>query len=187
MNNKRVVMYIGIILLILIVCAIGYLVYVNTGERVREIHEYTPEAELPDEELRRTVVNLYFLDLATGELGQEPRVIDSRELLSNPYGRLIELLLEGSEDETKAEIIPGQTVLNSAELRGNVVYLDFSEEFVREQNLGEEQEKRIVRSIVNTLTDLIEVDGIKINIDGAERAGFPDGYVIFENPFMRGM
>ena len=187
MKNKRIVMYIGIILLILIVCGIGYLVYVNTGERVREIHEYTPEAELPDEELRRTVINLYFLELATGELGAEPRVIDSRELLINPYERIIELLLEGSEDESKAEIIPGETVLNSAELRGNVLYLDFSEGFVREQNLGEEQEKRIIRSIVNTLTELIEVDSIKINIDGNENSGFPDGYVTFENPFKRGM
>ena len=186
MKNKKISMYIGIILLILIVCAIGYLVYVNTGERTNDIYR-TPEAELPDEELRRTAVNLYFLEIATGELGQEPRAIDSRELLHNPYQTLVGMLLSGPTNETKARIIPEETTLISAELRGNIVYLDFSENFIKDQSLGEEQEKRIIRSIVNTLTELIEVDGVKINIEGNEASGFPDGSVSFENPFRRGL
>jgi len=187
MNNRKVKMYVGIVLLILIVCGIGYLVYVNIGGRGDDLYELTPEAELPDDELRRTVVNLYFLDIATGEVLQELRTIDSRELVHNPYERLIELLLGGPIDESRTAIIPENTILNSAELKGSIVHIDFSEDFVNEQNLGEEQEMRIIRSIVNTLTELIEVDGIKINVDGNESAGFPDGYVTFETPFVRGM
>ncbi|MCL2382781.1 MAG: GerMN domain-containing protein [Oscillospiraceae bacterium] len=187
MKNKKITMYVGIVFLILLICVIGYLVYVNVGrgENPEEIHEYTPQAELPDEELRRTMINLYFFDVATGELKPEARTIESIELLHNPYQRLVELLLEGPQDETKASLIPEDTVLNSAELRGNVVYLDFSEYFVKEQALGEEQERRIIRSIVNTLTELIEVDAVKINIDGNESVAFPDGYVSFEAPFRR--
>jgi len=180
-------MYVAIIALILVVFGVGYLVYVNVGWRAGGLQEYTPEAEIPDEELLRTVINLYFLDVATGELGQDARIIESSELVHNPYQRIIELLLMGPSDETRARIIPEETSLLGVELKGNIVHLDLSEDFVRDQNLGEEQEKKIVRSIVNTLTELIEVDGVKINIEGNEAAGFPDGIVSFENPFMRGI
>jgi len=68
-----------------------------------------------------------------------------------------------------------------------MVVLNFSEDLIREQNLGEEQELKIIRSIVNTLTELIEVDSVKINIEGNEASGFPDGHVTFETPFGRGI
>jgi len=93
--NKKIKMYLIILFLILFVGGIGYLVYVNMyfGNDSEELYDHIPEEILPDDELRRTVVNLYFFNLDSGELMQEPQTIDSIELLNNPYQRLIELLL----------------------------------------------------------------------------------------------
>ena len=189
MKNKKLNMYIGIILLILIIWGIGYLVYVNINneEDKEEFFEYTPQEEISDEELRKTVVSLYFLDIQTADLVEEPRQIDSKELLNNPYIKLVELLIEGPKDGTKAKLIPEGTRINSAELRGNTVYLDFSEEFVKDGSFGEEQEKKIINSIVNTLTELTEVNSVKINIAGNEASGFSDNAVIFDKLFTKEM
>ena len=93
--SKKIKMYISILFLLLIISGIGYLVYVNVyfGNNSEDLYDHIPEEILPDDELRRTIVNLYFFNLESGELIQEPRTIDTINLLNNPYQTLIELLL----------------------------------------------------------------------------------------------
>lgn len=190
MKNKKILMYIGIILFILIITGTGYLIYININNKDKEmskdITEFTPEEELSDTSLRKTVLSLYFIHSNNGKLKEESRQIDSKELLKNPYLTLMELLIKGpNNNEELVGLIPENTKINSAERKGNTVYLDLSKEFVKDQNLGKEQEELIINSIVKTMTELTEVNFVVFLIDGKKDMGFPDEGIMFNKPFTR--
>lgn len=186
MKNKKLIMYASIILIVVILIGVGYFIYNNIKNKDKEnILEYTPEQEITEEQLRQTVVTLYFLDPDNYELVPEARQIDSKALINNPYEILINLLIEGPKNEKLMKLIPEDTKLNSAQIKGNVLYIDFSEEFISEQNLGQQQEELILKSIVNTVTELTEINKVTILIDGEENKGFPDNGVIFDKIFVR--
>ena len=188
MKSKKIKMYIGIIILIIAIIGIGYLVYINVNNKEnKNITEYTPPAETSDEQLRMTVVKLYFMDVNTGKLVAEQRQIDSKNLVQSPYSELVNLLILGPTSTDVTKLIPGSAVLNSAELRGNTVYLDFSDDFIKDQNLGKDQETLIINSIVDTLTELKEVNSVVFTINGKADLGFPDNGVMFKSPFIRQM
>lgn len=189
MKNKKIVMYVGIILIVLIILGVGYLIYNNIKNNKNDkdeiSFEYTPEEEITDEQLRKTVITLYFLDSDTYEITPEARQIDAKELLDNPYVTLINLLIEGPKNEKLLKLIPENTKLNSAQIKNNILYIDFSEEFISQQTLGKEQEELILKSIVNTVTELTEINKVAFLIDGEEGKGFPDGEVTFDKIFVR--
>lgn len=184
MKTKKTFMYIGIILALIFVIVLGWLVCFNKKAETKEIKEITPEEEISNKQLRQTIVTLYFMDKETAELEPEARQIDARQLLENPYQVLINLLIEGPKNEQLLKLIPENTKLNNVEIKDGIVYIDFSEDFIKEQNLGEKQEKLIINSILKTLIELSEVNGIKILINGNENCGFPDNAVNFNETFL---
>ena len=187
MKNKKILMYVGIILIVFILLFVGYLILNNIKNNNEEIiYEYIPEEEITGEQLRQTIITLYFLDPKTYELSPEARQIDAKELLDNPYELLINLLIEGPKNENIIKLIPENTKLNSAQIKNNILYIDFSEDFIKEQNLGKNQEELILKSIVNTVTELTEINKVAILIEGKEDLGYPDGEVMFNNIFIRG-
>ncbi len=186
MKNKKIIMYVGIIIIVFILLGVGYIIYNNIKNNKKEaIYEYTPEEEITDEQLRQTVITLYFLNPNTYELTPEARQIDAKDLIDNPYELLINLLIEGPKNEKLLKLIPENTKLNSAQIKDNILYVDFSEEFIKEQNLGKEQEELIIKSIVNTATELTEINKVAFLINGEENKGFPDKELIFDKVFIR--
>ena len=147
--------------------------------------EYTPQEEISNTQLRQTLVTLYFKNKETGDITPEARMIDSKILLNNPYNELINLLIEGPKNESLEKLIPKETKLNNVNIQKGIVYIDFSEEFTNVENLGAEEENKIICSIVNTLTELTEVSGIKILINGEENKGFSDEGLKFNETFVR--
>lgn len=184
MKNKKIVMYVSIILIVIIIVGVGYYILNNTKKN-NKILEYIPEEEISKEQLRQTVVTLYFLDSNSYELSPESRQIDSRELINYPYEVLINLLIEGPKNEKLIKLIPEATKIINTEIKENILIINFSKEFIEEQNLGREQEELIVKSIVNTVTELTEINGIAILIEGEENKGFPDNELIFDKIFKR--
>lgn len=180
---KKTLMYVGIILALIFVIILGWLVSVNKHAKTDEVIEITPEEEISDKQLRQTIVTLYFMDKETSKLEPEARQIDARSLLENPYQVLINLLIEGPKNEQLLKVIPEGTKLNNVEIKDGVVYIDFSEEFIKEQALGENQENILINSILKTLVELSEVNGVKILIDGVEDCKFPDSGVKFNEVF----
>ena len=150
-----------------------------------EITEYTPQEEISSEQLRQTLITLYFKNKETGTLMPEARMIDSKILLNNPYSELVNLLLEGSKNDSLQKLIPEGTKANKVEIIKGIVYIDFSEEFIKNINLGAEEESKIIDSIVNTLTELTEVSGVKILINGEENLCFEDGAINFKEVFVK--
>ena len=111
MNNKKIVMYVSILILILIVLGAGFLIYKNNKKNKNKNQEYIPQEEITDEQLRQTIITLYFFNIETGNIMPEARKIDAKELIKEPYKVLIELLINGPKSEKLVKLIPDGTKL----------------------------------------------------------------------------
>mgnify|MGYP004594176425 FL=1 len=186
MKNRKIIMYIFIIIFILIILGVGYIVYKKSKNQDKnKYQEYIPQEEITDEQLRQTIITLYFMNVENGKIMPEARRIDAKKLIKEPYKELIELLIEGPKSEKMAKLIPDGTKLNKIEIKNDCIYIDFSEDFIKEQKLGKEQEELIIKSIVNTVTELKEINSVVILIDGKENQQFPDGEINFKEAFKR--
>lgn len=181
MKGKRILIVLTILLII------GGIIFFCTRNRQEEVvqSEITPEEEISEEQERKTMISLYFKDKETNELAKENRMIDAKILANNPYKALVEMLIEGSKVENLQTIIPEGTKINNVDIKGNVVYIDFSKEFINNHEGGLENEIKTVYSIVDTLTELNEVTFVKILIDGEENLEFLDGFMNFRENFER--
>lgn len=168
MKEKKIyIIFIALAALIAIISYIGLGFIKQQNEEVNLIgEEYTPQEEISEEQMRETVVTLYFVNSETNELMPEARRIDAKELLNNPYACILNLLIEGPKSEKLSKLIPDGTVLNSAVLEKNCVCVDFSKEFIDNFSGDEKTAQNIIYSIVNSLTELIEVETVKFTIDG---------------------
>ena len=182
MNKKYFWIIIGV--LIIAIIAVGIYLWMQNTEEVQE-NEIEPEAEITEEQMRQTIVTLYYQNKDTKELMPEGRMIDAKELLTDPYATLVNLLIETPKNEKLQSAIPEGTRVLKTELQGNIVYLDLSKEFIDNHPGGEEQENITIYSIVNTLTELNEVEGVKILINGQENQSFKDEKISFSDAFMR--
>ncbi len=149
------------------------------------LKEYTPLEEITEEQNRQTTITLYFKNSETGEMVEETRRIDSKNLLEEPYKFLVECLIEGPENEKLESCIPKETAVISACLKGNIVELNLSKEFVENHEGTLEKEKMTINCIVKTLTELNEVEYVKILINGEENAEFKDKQINFKDKFGR--
>ena len=184
MNNKKLIMYVIIILIVIILTRVGYFVF-NKINKKKIITEYIPEEEISESQLRQTIITLYFLNSSSLELQPETRKIDPKLLINNPYEILINLLIEGPENQNLEKLIPEGTELLNAEIKDDILFVNFSSEFIDNQNLGLDKEELIIRSIVNTVTELTEINKVKILIDGKEGESFPDNELSFNKIFIK--
>ena len=181
--NRKVFLTIMIILIIGIVGVTIYLI-TNKDKDVSQ-NEIQPQEEAGDDTMRQTIATLYYQNKETKELMPEGRMIDSKELLTGPYATLMGLLLEGPKNEKLQTVIPEGTRVLKAELKGETVYLDLSKEFIDNHKGGQEAENMTIYAIVNTLTQLNEVNSVKILINGREDQAFKDNKINFKNAFVR--
>lgn len=187
MKDKKILYYFIItVIVILIIGIVFFLISYNSNNTsYNQITEYTPQQELSDEEIRKTIVSIYFKNIETNTLVPESICIDVKELSENPYMKLLNLLLAGPTNDKLESPLPEGTKINKAYLKGNTVYVDFSNEFITNAPTGVEEESLIVYSIVNTLTELNEVSNVKILINGEENLSFSDNAMNFKEEFVR--
>ena len=181
--NKKIILLI-IIALILIGLGVWYFFFYNLGEQT-SVNEIIPEEEISEEQMRQTIVSLYFYNESTQSLVPEGRLIDVKELVEEPYKKLMELLIEGPQNSSLTKTIPDGTKINKIELKGDILYIDLSKEFIENHSGGETKESSTIYSIVNTMTNLTEVNSVKILIDGEENKAFKDNKIKFDNLFSR--
>lgn len=180
---KRVVIIVISIALIAGIIAGVYFYIKNKKEEENKIEEYVPEEEISEEQMRQTMVSLYFKN--ENGLIPEARLIDVKELINNPYEKIVQLLIEGPKNENLQKTIPEGTKINKIEREGENLILDFSQEFIEKHSGGEQEEKLTIQSIVKTVTELTEINGIKIKINGEENKEFKDGKIKFDKVFNR--
>ena len=142
--NGKKLFFIAVILLIIILL-IAVWSYINGDEEViNDVQEIVPSEEITDEQLRNTSISLYFVNKETGEIEVESRTI-------------------GCSGELK---------INKIEINKNCAIVDFSEEFLKKTNDENISELKIIYCVVDTLTELTEIDSVKILINGQENIYF---------------
>ena len=167
MNIKKI--YFNIIGILLIILSIILWAYFNREEEVtQKINEITPEQEISDEQLRNTIISLFYIDKETGEIKSENKLIDAKILMDNPYKKIMEIWLQGPNSEKLKNNCSKNVKINNAEINGDCAVIDLSKEFIEEYSGTPEEETKLIYSIVDTLTELTEVNSIKILIDGEE-------------------
>lgn len=177
MKNKRIGIIFFILLVIILIAGYFGIQYVkNKQEQKETVQEYTPQEEITEEQVRQTIVSLYFPSKETGEINPEARLIDIKEIINNAQDKLINLLIEGPKNEKNKAIMPEGTKLNKSYLEGDCMVLDFSSEFLNFAKEDEKEKNNLIDCIVNTLTELTEVNKVKIQIDGNENTEFKETY-----------
>ena len=176
MNKK----YILIFVLLFLIALIGGVFTIKklkskTQEEVSNIEEeYTPEEEITEEQTqnRDTIVTVYYLNKETGKIMPEARVVDVREMINNPYQTLMQLLVEGPKSEKLERILPEKTMILGTTLKDDCVTINVSSEILN----FDKQKDNIIESIVSTLTELNEVNKVKIIVEGQENNEFSQIY-----------
>ena len=177
MKNKKIILLFLILLIIIFVVGFFSIKFVKNKKENEVQNEYIPEEEISDEQLRETIVSLYFPDKETNMLKPEARLVNVKELIQSPYNILIELLISGPKNEKLCSIIPENTKLLNSSLEGECLTLDFSSELLNYNKNDSKEKENLINSIVNTVTELNEVNKVKFLINGQTSEEFSEEYV----------
>lgn len=177
MKNKKIVIIFTVILILILLGGYFAIKYAKQKqEKENKVDEYTPQEEISEEQLRQTIVSLYFPSKETKELIPEARLVDIKEIINDPYDKLVVLLIEGPKSEKEESVISKETKLLKSYMEDDCVTLDFSQEFLNYDKTNEKTKENMVNSIVNTLTQLTEVNKVKILIEGNQNNEFNETY-----------
>lgn len=164
-----------VILILVAIIVIAILILMNFSTEIVENVEneiiIEPEEEISDEQMRQTTILLYFEDKQSALLVAEERKVDAKDLIDNPYIYIVNSLIEGPNDEKLQNPIPNGTKVNKAEIKGDCVIVDLSKEFLQSSGTN------AIYVIVNSLTELKEVNSVKILIDGEEKENMKEVFV----------
>ena len=87
----------------------------------------------------------------------------------------MQLLLKGPQSSSLEKIIPDGTVVHDVTVENRCATINVSNEFLNYEN--DENKMKIINSIVNTLTNLKEVESVKFLINGEVNDKIADTYV----------
>ena len=179
MKNKKI--FIGIICALILILIVFIIIKVLTKTDEETTTEITPMQEMTEDQERQTIVSLYYINTETKSLMPEAKVIDAKDLLKAPYETLIEYLKQTPNHSKLKCSIQDNVKINKVELIDNVLLVDLSKEFIEDKD---ELNLRIY-SIVNTLTELNEINSVKILIDGEENKKIEGTDIDFSQNFTR--
>lgn len=176
MKNKKIIIIFTLLLIAILVGGFYGIKYAKNKSNENTEEEYVPQEEITEEQARQTIVSLYFPDKESKELIPEARLIDIKDLINNTYERIMNLLIEGPKNDKSERIIPEGTKVLKTYMENDCLTLDLSAEFLNYNKNDEKVKKNIINSIVNTMTELTEVNKVKIMVDGKECEDFKDTY-----------
>ncbi len=173
MKRKRIITIITLILIILF----AFLIFKNISieKNKEEYQEYTPQEEISEEQNRQTKITLYFENIETGELDTEVKIIDASMLIKEPEKELINLLIKGPQSSKLKKIIPEGTIVHDVKIDKSCAIINVSSEFLNYEN--ENNKLKLINSIVNTLTNLKEINSVKFLINGETNEKLSDIYI----------
>lgn len=177
MKNKKIILLFSILLIIIFVVGFFSIKFVKNKKEKEVQNEFVPEEEISSEQLRETIVSLYFPDKETNMLKPEARLVNVKELIQSPYNVLVELLINGPKNDKLKCVISKNTKLLNSSLDGECLTLDFSSELLNYNKDDSKEKENLINSIVNTVTELNEVNKVKILINGQTNEEFKEEYV----------
>lgn len=177
MKNKKILIL--FIVSVILIVVIGYFAikFVKQKKSNEIQNEYVPQEEISDEQSRETIVSLYFADKETGLLKPEARLVNVKDFIKSPYNTLVELLISGPKNDKLKVVIPENTKLLNASLDKECLTLDFSSEILNYNKDDSMLKNNLIYSIVNTVTELNEVNKVKFLVNGQASSDFEEFYV----------
>lgn len=164
-----------VVIIIATISILAILIILNfSTEVVENVENETviePEEEISEEQMRQTAITLYFEDKESMQLVTEEKKVDAKDLVDNPYLYIVNLLILGPNSENLQNPIPEGTKVNKAELNGDCVTVDLSKDFFNSSGTN------AIYAIVNSLTELKEVNSVKFLIDGEEQDNMKEAFV----------
>ncbi len=152
MNKTKIIL----ILLMIIICVIGLILSKNQDNNSTLVET---EKEL------ETKIVLYFSNPENGELVKEYRYVNLRNIKDDAPGTIIKELLKGPETENLISAIPEGTTVNSINVDSNKIEVDFSKEYGNTSG-DELMELQKIYSVVNSLTEITEINEVCIKVNG---------------------
>lgn len=147
---------------VIVVCILTTIVVFNMDIET----EYVPELEVSSEELRKTLVSVYFKNKTSNDLTKENILVDSKTLLKNPYGEFVGILINGSENENLVSVFPEDITMPEVSFNKGVVSVEFKGD--SEVNVESLDIENIKKALNETLKVLTEVESVKLLVDGKE-------------------
>ena len=172
-NRKKIIAIITLILIILLAIFIWNNISIEND--VDEYQDYTPEEEISEEQMRQTKVILFFANSETGEIESEVKIVDVNLLINEPYKQIMNWLINGPQSSNLKRLIPDGTAMHDIKVEKSRAIINLSNEFLNYDT--EENKLKIINSIVNTLTNLKEINSVKFLINGEENEKFSEIYL----------
>ncbi|HAN09050.1 MAG TPA: hypothetical protein DCP90_00370 [Clostridiales bacterium] len=135
------------------------------------------------QEKKEVEIKLYFADADANNLIAESRktIILSDE---NIEKIVIEELISGPGTSSNLSPIPKGTELKDIEVKDNICYVDFNQEFKTNHVGGSDMERLTIFSIVNSLTEIEGINKVQFLIEGKKNEIYK-GHYEFDKPFER--
>ncbi|MCX7921147.1 MAG: GerMN domain-containing protein [Clostridia bacterium] len=134
-------------------------------------------------------VRLYFVEEDSKKLKLDVRYVplsEAKKSTSSLATAIVKELINGPSTESglKATIPEGAELRSPVSIKGNVATVNFSKAFVDKHPGGSTAEKLTLYSIVNSLTELKDIEKVKFTIEGKTRPEFKGSFQ-FDAPFPR--
>ncbi|GAG66150.1 unnamed protein product [marine sediment metagenome] len=141
----------------------------ETTETTDETTEETTTEETQEKPAEITIL-IYFSDDQAEYMKGEYRTISN----DDPVKNAVNELLKGPNSANLVALIPEGTKLLNAEVKNDIAYVDFSSDILKGASGGSILQRFIIYTIVNTVTEIDEVDAVQILIDGKNVKTFGD-------------
>lgn len=115
---------------------------------------------------RVETVLVYFPKLPDMHFASEELELDSTLTLDEKIYKIVDKLIMGPDSEELIDIMPVGTLLKKVMVKDNIAYLDFSKEFIDNHPGGSMGEYCTIYSIVNSVTELKEIEAVDFSIEG---------------------
>ena len=125
--------------------------------------------------MRQTKVILFFANTETGEIESEVKIVDVKLLINEPYKQIMNWLINGPQSSNLKRLIPEGTAMHDIKVEKSCAIINLSNEFLNYET--EENKLKIINSIVNTLTNLKEINSVKFLINGEENEKISEIYL----------
>jgi len=185
MKKKKFAVLIVAILAIVSLAVVGAIAKQEENKKVEASTQDVEQSEERIEETEKTVeVVLYFSDANAEKLIREKRMVNYETYKQNPQKVIVEELIKGPLDSKLYSVIPNGTKLLSVEVKDRKAIVDLSKDFIDNHNGGSTGEIMTIYGVVNSLTELKDIDSVEFKIEGEVKEDFK-GHMIFNEPFER--
>lgn len=192
MKGLRLTAAILAVLMALLLCSCGK-DKVTIDEQLTE-DDLEPASSIVINEEEAAVLNekvpvcLYFGDEQKNKLVKEIRYLDIDEAkkgVSALASAIVKELISGPKAKGLTHVLPeGVSLRAPVTVEGRVATVDLTREFIDKHPGGKEMEELSVYSIVNALTELKEIERVKIIINGKQAKNFK-GSLTLDKEFPR--